>query len=276
LSTLAKVLSFFVLILAVVLTVASATLFTQQQNYKSMHDTVKQQVDDANQAAAVAKKEADDAKGKLRNAEEARDRIESTYQEEIAKLEAESKERDQKIADLEAKVAEALAALARVPEQLKVYVDRTSKLEATVEEKNVLIEGILSDKREAQKALSEAQNQNSQLTAQVSKLSAYVSELEDTVARLTSKQPRKPSASSTAAELRTPDGTVLAVKGGDVSLSIGTRDNVDVGYEYDVFRGGSLVGEVKVVSVKDASSVARIVDGAGNIREGDDVSNRYK
>jgi len=276
LSTLAKVLSFFVLILAVVLAVSSATLFTQQQNYKQKYETVEKVVNAARQEATEATRKRDELQTQLTNAENARDRTKKELEAEIANIVATSKQKDEKIADQEAKLAEANAALLRVPETIKVYVERTDKLESVILEMNETIEAIQKDKREAQKAQKELGRQNAQLTAQVKRLQLYVGEMEDRVARLTGGQPAAPSAAVAQGQVKTPDGTVLAVAGDTANISIGASDGVAEGYAYDVFRGGAYVGQLRVLSVKDNSAVARIVEGVGRIKEEDDVSNRYK
>ena len=68
---------------------------------------------------------------------------------------------------------------------------------------------------------------------------------------------------------------VIAIDGQHVTLGVGTADGVQPGYAFDVYRGASYVGRVRVTHVDSGSSLARIeVRGPSEYRVRDNATTR--
>jgi len=72
------------------------------------------------------------------------------------------------------------------------------------------------------------------------------------------------------------DGTVSAVRGEIVVLSVGRQDNVREGYEFTIYEGDRFIGKVKVESLLDDMAGARVLftEPGATIKAGQNASTR--
>jgi hypothetical protein len=250
-STMAKIFVVVNLVLAVAVFGAAATLLGAQDDYKKALEMA------AEKARATLDQKDREIQGLTKQANEALQRA-SEAGAARKTAEAETEQRKNEAAQSKAANEKLLASNEIYAAELAALRDLIEKNEAA--SKTLVNEAAQATKdklnfqtrfEEETRARAQCEQTISDLQEQVNELAAMKGDLEKKVAELQFDVDQAAAQGYTrVAPGRGAEGVVNAVKGNLVTISVGSEDGVRRGDTYNVRRGGTYVGQIKITSVQ--------------------------
>lgn len=211
-----------------------------------------QQVSEAVAAQNSAQTEADSFKNQLASAKTANDKLTSTNETLAKNVTALQQvvDKDRTVMeDAKKSQEEAVKNALAYRQQLQQETARRADLEAQ---------------------LASANDQTKGLSAQLGDVQAKLRDCEFWLSKAKEQGFRVGAASTGSA------GRVIAVDGNLVSISVGSEDNVKMGDNYNLYRGSSYVGQIKIIKVMKSMAVGEFdtqYPGSGAPPQVDDTAN---
>jgi hypothetical protein len=279
-SGLAKAFVVINLILALFFLGASATLFKANKNWKQVAEKghqelgeLKERADakakaDAGRIASLEengsvqeaeiavlttqKQELENANGALNTDKSQLQARVNTLEAQIAQKDSHLQDRDNTLAAKDEEIARLVAEKTEADESRKVAVDLSQRARLDLQQQEEANEHLLTELTDIRKALDEK-------TLRLEAL-ATIGYPVDTIPVAVPKI----------------SGIVSAVRGDIVVLSVGRQDNVREGYEFTIYEGDRFIGKVKVESLLDDMSGARVLftEQGATIKAGQNASTR--
>lgn len=279
-SGLAKAFVVINLILALFFLGASATLFKANKNWKQVAEEGHQELGqlkeraeakaktDAGRIASLEengsvqeaeiavlttqKQELENANGALNTDKSQLQARVNTLEAQIAQKDTHLQDRDNTLAAKDEEIARLIAEKTEADESRKVAVDLSQRARLDLQQQEEANEHLLKEITDIRGALDEK-------TLRLEAL-AMIGLPVDTIPVAVPKI----------------SGIVSAVRGDIVVLSVGRQDNVREGYEFTIYEGDRFIGKVKVESLLDDMSGARVLftEQGATIKAGQNASTR--
>jgi hypothetical protein len=232
------------------------------------------------------------------------------YRYQIEQATKEREELKEKIASLEAEVADSERSRDQVLGKLQTAIEQKNaellKLRAEKDERQTKMEQAVQDVRKLRDDLLEAdknvaalqaqvKDQQQKVDAQVDKSAQLSASLAEVQAQLEIAEERKSQLEKQVANARlllkqnglvidnlpkdlvpTLDGDVLAVREDSIQVSIGSDDGLQVGHTLNVYRNDQFIGRAHVKTITPDQAVAKIDKdfARGIVQRGDKVTTR--
>ncbi|MFH0964558.1 MAG: hypothetical protein V2A58_11190 [Planctomycetota bacterium] len=270
-NTLTKVFIVAMLVLSLLVTVATASLFAQRTNWYKQYTDAKAEIDKAKTAQRAAEQKAEE---QIRQADD-------KLREEVDLHKLTKGERDKYKADWES-VRTKLNERDAEAQQLRDTLEGAQRNIADLQKRNDRVEQqlveIKKDRDNAYKEKMEAIQDAVQLEKLVD---AKEQQLRATERMLRQEQEKMQRASGEEiAPAYKIEGTITSITDGYIAISVGSDDKVQDGDEFTVFRGATYVSRVRVVRAGRDVSVAKEMpewrNGSEIITVGDGVSNAIR
>jgi len=275
LSTLAKVLTILILVFSIAFAVATATLFSQQENYKEASDKAQAAIAAANAAEQQARQDATRATEELATAtnRHAQNLVEKDRL--LLDLKTLLQISDESVKAFESKIADLTTEVQRFGPTIESNRVRTDELQLMVLKKDEDLKTVSDDRRDLITQVAALTRDATIYEQQIGELRKQVVRLDTKIALMEGRTPFLATEPAVIMQA-TPTGTITQVKDTDwVQISIGTDDGVAVGYKYQVFRGTTYIGEILIIEVAKDSAVGRVTNSIGPVQTRDEVLNEF-
>jgi len=278
-SGLAKAFVVINLILAIFFLGSVSTLFTVQEGWKQAAEDAGQALDDLE---GRADQQAKDLKGTIDSLQNSNDGLTAN----VENLQSEKRMLEDNVRDLRTANGEKDKQISTFGARIELLEGQIADARNTIETKENRIHDLTQqagDAEEAKKAAAAAmnravldrQNMASELEDASAQLATITAERDDLAVLIETAQHRGIDF-STVVGVPKIDGQVVAVREGVIVLSVGRDDGVQVGYEFEIYDGRSYVGKVRVETILDDMSGAKILytDSGRKISTGQSASTR--
>jgi hypothetical protein len=210
---------------------------------------------------------------KVAESEQSRDQVLAKLQTALVAKSDQLQKLEKDKADREAAQQKALDELKESREQLLAAAEEVKKLEEQIRDQRLKVDGHVDRSAELAAQLAEAKAQLSIAEERKEQLEKQVAN-----ARLLLKQSGLTLDSPTKDRVPTLDGDVLAVASGQIQVSLGSDDGLQIGHTLEVYRNGEYIGRAIVKSVNPDRAVAELVKAfsRGIVQRGDKVTTRLK
>jgi len=268
-----KIFVFAVFVMSLMLMSFAVAIYSSNINWQEEAKKTKDTLDKLTQEEKSLKQEITRLTKNVADSEAARDQVIAKFQQALLEKDKELKDlkdkRDEKLKDMQAKIAE----LATIEDDLTTARKQLEDLQAEVRDKQQKVDAqvtraaeLAAQLHEKESFLEIANERKAQLEKQVAQ------------ARVLLKQNGLSIDSLPKDRVPTINGVVMAVADDSIEVSLGIDDGLQTGHQIEVYRDDQYLGRAVVRSVKPDRAIAVLIReySRGIVQRGDKVTTRLK